>query len=113
MTVPPWNSVPIGQCELVVKCMHRIERMRPPDPAYEQSWNLDVLVNWVESLRPNKQLDLLTLRMKCIILFKLVDMTRSADLLAVSLDLSDLLRKGYLAQEDLSKITQRTYLFFV
>ena len=60
-TAPPWNSVPLGQCELVVRCMNKMECMRPSDPAYEQSWDLNLLLHWLETLEDNELLDTLTL----------------------------------------------------
>ena len=84
VTAPSWEGVPLGQCELVTRCMARMDRMRPSNPAYETTWDLNVLIGWIKTLRPNEQLDIQTLRLKCIVLFKLVDLARSADILSVS-----------------------------
>ena len=75
--------------------MYRIERMRPPDPAYDQSWDLDTLVHWIEGLKPNSQLDLLTLRMKGIVLFKMVDMACSVTYWWCLIDQLGLIKKGF------------------
>jgi hypothetical protein len=78
-TAPWWNGVPVGQSELVKKCMANIDLQRPSKPAYSETWDLDVLITWLESLPKNKDLSLEQLRMKCIVLIKIITLARSSD----------------------------------
>jgi site-specific recombinase XerD len=45
---------------------------------------MDKMINFIQSLPDNQQMDDVTLRMKCIMLFKIVDLSRSADIIAIS-----------------------------
>jgi hypothetical protein len=83
-TAPPWESLPLGQNELVIRCIAKMDRIRPSNPFYDSTWDLDILIRWIETLEENMKLSMKLLRIKCIILFKLVDLARSADVLAVS-----------------------------
>jgi integrase len=84
MTAPTWNGIALGKTDLVMACLHKIDKERPALPAYESAWSLDAIVDWIEALGPNSKLSMKLLRAKCIMLFKLITMARSADILAIS-----------------------------
>ena len=52
-TAPAWMEIPLGQTDLVVRCIARMEKSRPQQPAYETTWNMDILVQLLQTL-PNK-----------------------------------------------------------
>ena len=79
VTAPTWLGLPLGQTDVVKTMMHKIELENPPEPRYEATWDMNILVHYIASLPDNKDLDTDVLRRKCIVLFKLVTMARSAD----------------------------------
>jgi hypothetical protein len=83
-TAPAWLDIPLGQVDMVVRCMAQIGRLRPIQPAYESTWDMDILVEWLITLPTINQMDNKSLRMVAIILFKMVDLSRSADVVAIS-----------------------------
>jgi hypothetical protein len=43
-TAPAWMGLLLGQNDLMVKCVARMERSRPQLSAYEATWDMNILV---------------------------------------------------------------------
>ena len=71
-TVEPVNGQPIGQHSLVVAVMKSIKSSIPPQPKYSESWNLDTLLQFLETQwGDNGALTLEQLRAKTVVLVRL------------------------------------------
>jgi hypothetical protein len=60
--------------------MERIKKIKLPTSIYKKAWNIDTILKWLQLQPNNGLLDLKTLRAKYIILFKMVDLSKSSDI---------------------------------
>ena len=72
-TASTWMGKPLGKNELVVKCIAKMEKMQPKMPAYKTTWNMSILVHWLQSLSEKNIMNMKTRKMASIVLFKIVD----------------------------------------
>lgn len=79
-TAPKYQGVRIGQHEIITTIMSRMERERPPEPKYDEIWNLDQVVDYVQNKWPNNSvLSLQDIRSKAAVLVTIAIMGRSSD----------------------------------
>ena len=79
------DGVSVGQHPLVARILKGAFNERPPQPRYSQTWDVNKITTYLNSLGDNANLDLPDLTMKLTILLALTRPTRSSDL--TSLDL--------------------------
>nr|XP_022306049.1 uncharacterized protein LOC111112656 [Crassostrea virginica] len=70
----------VGQHPLIVTHMRAIFNMRTPQPRYQESWNVDILLGFIENLGANKDLCLKTLSCKLVALLALTSAGRASEL---------------------------------
>jgi hypothetical protein len=83
-TAPPFQGMTLGQHPLVVAIMEAIQQNIPPQPKYQESWDLNIVLHYIEiNLGDNLQLSHFQLRSKSITLLRLSSITRSTDLMRI------------------------------
>ena len=70
----------IGQHPLVSRLLKGVFNSRPPQPRYEATWDVKIVLIWMENLRENADLSLQDLTIKLIMLLSLTRPARSSDL---------------------------------
>ena len=65
--------------------MQGVFNSRPPCPKYSTTWNVDVVINYLQSLGPSELLSLKDLSLKLVVLMALTSANRSSDLHALDL----------------------------
>ena len=83
--VIPVDGFQVGQHPLVVRLMKGIFNSRPPEPRYSQTWDVSLVLKYIKSLGPSKDLSLKLLSRKLATLFALVLAHRSSDLSRLTL----------------------------
>jgi hypothetical protein len=84
VTAPPFQGILLGQHPLVVSVMEAVKQQIPPQPKYQESWDLNILLDYIDlNLSTNSQLSLPQLRSKAITLLRLSSISRSTDLLRI------------------------------
>ena len=73
MTHVKVEGTPIGQHPLVSRLLKGIYNSRPPQPRYQSTWDVDVVVKFVVSLGANDQLSLKHLSWKLAVLMALIE----------------------------------------
>jgi hypothetical protein len=74
----------LGQHPLVTSVMDAIKQQIPPQPKYQESWDLNILLHYIEfNLELNSQLNISQLRAKTITLLRFCAIARSTDLLRI------------------------------
>ena len=86
------NGYEVEQHPLVSRLLKGAFNQRPPRPRYEVTWDVSIVLNYIESLGESDSLSLQILTWKLAMILALTRPSRSADL--VMLDL-DTLRKGW------------------
>ena len=60
---------------------HFGSKEKPPEPRYEETWDVNLILNYIREKWPNNgQLSTLNLRRKCVVLGRLATIARSSDL---------------------------------
>lgn len=85
MTHVEVEGVPIGQHPLVTRLMKGVYNLRPPKPRYTYTWDVDIVVSYVEKLGENANLPLRKLSQKLALLMALVVASRTSELQALDL----------------------------
>ena len=75
----------VGQRPLVSRLIKGVFQARPPLPRYSSTWNVQRVLNYIESLGDNDKLSLKLLSLKLTMLLVLTRPTRSADLSQLSI----------------------------
>ena len=70
----------IGSHPLVSRLMKGVFNKRPPLPRYTETWKVNTVTEYMQSLGPNEKLSLSMLTMKTVVLMVLVRPARSSDL---------------------------------
>ena len=83
MTHDQVEGVPIGQHPLVTRLLKGVYNLRPPQPRYSDTWNLDMVIRHLQSLGNNSKLTLKVLGQKLALLMALVEASRSSELHAL------------------------------
>ena len=74
------DGVPIGQHPLVTRLIKGIFNVRPPMPRYSSTWDVQVILDYLESCGQSENLTLKLLTLKTTFLFAFTRPSRSADL---------------------------------
>ena len=83
MTHDQVEGVPIGQHPLVTRLLKGVYNLRPPQPRYSDTWNVDMVIQHLQSLGNNSKLTLKVLGQKLALLMALVEASRSSELHAL------------------------------
>ncbi len=75
----------VGQHPLVSRLLKGVFHKRPPTPRYAQTWDVNVVTTYLESLGENEGLSLANLTFKTLMLMALTRPSRSADLSGLDL----------------------------
>ena len=79
------EGVPIGQHPLVSWLLKGVYNIRPPQPRHSYTWDVDVVIKYLQSLGENNALPLKTLTQKLALLMALVGANRVSELQALDL----------------------------
>ena len=66
------DGVPFGQQMLVIRFMKGVFEMKPSLPKYSNTWNVNVVLNYLELLHPHNKLTLKKLSQKLAMLLALL-----------------------------------------
>ena len=79
------EGVPIGKHPLVSRLFRGIHNLRPPQPRYVTTWDVDTVVQHLKSMGQNDSLALKQLTQKLALLMALVEASRVSELQALDL----------------------------
>ena len=75
----------MGQHPLVSRLLKGVYNLRPPQPRYTATWDVDIVVRFFQALGDNGILPLKILSQKLALLMALVDASRVSELQALDL----------------------------
>ena len=84
--LPPVDGTLLGEHPIVGRLLKGMFVSRPPQPKYTSTWDVNVLLDKLATLHPNKSLTQKQLTLKTVALTALVSAQRSQSLAALSLD---------------------------
>lgn len=70
----------VGQHPMIVTHMRAIFNMRTPKPRYQESWDVDILLKFIEKMGDNKNISLKMLSCKLVALLALTSAGRAPEL---------------------------------
>ena len=79
------EGAPIGKHPLVSRLFRGIHNLRPPQPRYTVTWDVDMVVEYLKSMGENDALALKQLSQKLALLMALVEASRVSELQALDL----------------------------
>ena len=85
MTHDHVEGIPMGQHPLVSRLLKGVYNLRPPQPRYTATWDVDIVVRFFQALGNNGTLPLKILSQKLALLMALVDASRVSELQALDL----------------------------
>ena len=83
MTHDQVEDAPIGQHLLVTRPLKGVYNLRPPQPRYSDTWNVDMVIRHLQSLGNYSKLTLKVLGQKLALLMALVEASRSSEIHAL------------------------------
>jgi len=83
MTHEQVEGVPVGKNPLVSLLLKGIYNSRPLQPRYLTTWDVDIVVRYLQSLGDNASLSLKVLSQKLLLLMALVEANRISELQAL------------------------------
>ena len=92
--LPPMEGFPVGQHPLVVRLLKGILNLRLAMPRYQQSWDVNVALDYMRSLPGNQLLPLKVLTQKLVLLLALTAPKRSSELKLLDLRFMRILPEG-------------------
>ena len=92
--LPPMEGFPVGQHPLVVRLLKGILNLRPAMPRYQQSWDVNVSLDYMRSLPGNQVFPLKVLTQKLALLLALTAPKRSSELKLLDLRFMRILPEG-------------------
>ena len=92
--LPPIDGFPVGQHPLVVRLLKGVPNLRPTMPRYQQSWNVDTVLTYLQTLPNNEDLSLRFLTQKLAILLAITAPKRSSELKLLDLRFMRILPEG-------------------
>ena len=92
--LPPINGFPVGQHPLVVRLLKGVLNLRPAMPRYQQSWNVDTVLTYLQTLPNNEDLSLRSVTQKLAILLAITAPKRSSELKLLDLRFMRILPEG-------------------
>ena len=81
------DGVPFGQQKVVIRFIKGVFEMKPALPKYSNTWNVNVVLNYLELLHPHNKLTLKELSQKLAVLLVLLSGQRLSQKLAMLLAL--------------------------
>jgi len=85
MTHNQIEGAPIGQHPLVSRLLKGVHNTCPPQPRYSSTWDVDVVIKYLQSFGENDSLSLKALTQKLALLMALVGANRVSELQALDL----------------------------
>lgn len=85
MTHDSIEGIPMGKHPLVSRLFKGIHNLRPPQPRYVTTWDVDMVVEYCRSMGQNNTLSLKQLSQKLALLMALVEASRVSELQALDL----------------------------
>lgn len=82
-TLCPCSGTMVGSHPLVVRFMKGVFHLRPPQPKYDTTWDVSVVINYLRTLFPLEQLTLKMLTFKTVMLCALASAQRGQTLAAL------------------------------
>ena len=79
------DGVPFGQQKLVIRFIKGVFEMKPALPKYSNTWNVGVVLNYLELLHPHNKLTLKELSQKLAMLLALLSGQRCQTIIKLSL----------------------------
>ena len=76
----------MGKHPMISRLVKGAYHARPPLPRYTSTWNVQVVLQYIDNLGPSSSLSLRLLTFKLVMLLSLTRPSRSADLVALQLD---------------------------
>jgi len=98
MTHDHIEGVPMGKHSWVSQLIKGIYNLRPPQPRYMATWDVDIVLEYFKSMGPNNTLSLKQLSQKLVLLMALVEASRVSELQALDLRYSCYRLEGALFQ---------------
>ena len=92
--LPPIDGFPVGQHPLVVRLLKGVLNLRPAMPRYQQSWDADTVLTYLQILPSNEDLSLRFLTQKLAILLAITAPKRSSELKLLDLRFMRILPEG-------------------
>ena len=89
----------MGQHPLVSRLLKRAFNQRPPRPCYEVTWDVSIVLNYIESLGESDSQSLQILTWKLALILALTTPSRSADLIMLDLQYCRHTPEGVVFQE--------------
>ena len=83
---PPIDGIPVGSHPLVKRLMKGTFNLRPPKARYSHTWDVAVVLHYLQTLGPNKDLSLKNLTMKLVMLTALISGQRCQTLSLMNMD---------------------------
>ena len=80
------DGVEVGKHPMISRLLKGAYHVRPPLPQYAATWNVQVVLQYIEGLGPSGSLSLKLLTFKLVMLMALTRPSRSADLASLQLD---------------------------
>ena len=74
------DGVSIGQHPIITRLVKGIFNVRPPFPRYSNTWDVQIVLNFLQALGKSETLPLKTLTLKMVFLLAITRPSRSADL---------------------------------
>ena len=81
----PVNGRPIGEHPLIVRLLKGMFNVRPPVPRYNGTWDVNIVLKFLENLHPLETVEMKHLSFKTVALVGLVSAQRSQALAALTL----------------------------
>lgn len=81
------DGVSVGQHPTISRLMAGVANLRPPQPRYTSTWDVNKVLGHIEKKGENKDLSLKDLTLKTVMLLALTRPTRSADLHGLNISL--------------------------
>ena len=82
----PVDVYSVGEHPIIARLLKGMFHIRPPEPRYSFTWDVNVLLTFLESWFPLSVLELKQLTLKTVALVALVSAQRSQTLSALSID---------------------------
>ena len=79
------EGIPVGRHPLVSQLLKGMYNLRPPQPRYSTTWDVDIVIRYLQSLGNNDSLPLKVLSQKLLLLMALVEASRVSELQALDL----------------------------
>lgn len=87
--LPKIDDQCVGSHSLVLRLLKGVGKLRPPKPKYDDTWDVNVLLTYINALGPNELLNFKMLTLKLVSLLAIVTGQRVQTLAAISVNQID------------------------